>query len=59
MCDSGTMQSPIDLNPRQASEIEDIDAKSIDFSDNFWTTNATGELFNNGHTGKHVIGSFC
>ena len=52
------MQSPIDLNPRQAIEIEDIDAKSIDFSDNFWTTNATGELFNNGHAGKHVIGSF-
>ena len=51
MCDSGKMQSPIDFNPREATIIKDKNA-SILFSDNFWTSNAEGELFNNGHTGR-------
>jgi len=50
-CDTGAMQSPIDLNPRLArkNQLDDVDA-SIIFSDSFWTENAEGELFNNGHT---------
>ena len=52
MCDTGVMQSPIDLNPRLArkNQLDDVNA-SIIFSDSFWAENAEGELFNNGHTG--------
>ena len=51
MCDSGKMQSPIDFNPREATKIKGDNA-SIQFSDNFWTSDAEGEIFNNGHTGR-------
>ena len=57
MCDSGSAQSPIDLNPEQALEsgnkIDEGNA-SISFSNNWWTTDADGELFNNGHTRKKL-----
>jgi len=49
MCDTGKMQSPIDFNPREATKIKGANA-SIQFSDNFWTSDAEGEIFNNGHT---------
>ena len=51
MCDSGKMQSPIDFNPSEATKIKGANA-SILFSDKFWTSNAEGEIFNNGHTGR-------
>ena len=51
MCDSGKMQSPIDFHPHEAIEIKGENI-SILFSDNFWTSNAEGEIFNNGHTGR-------
>ena len=57
MCDSGSAQSPINLDPEQALEsgnkIDEGNA-SISFSNNWWTTEADGELFNNGHTRKKL-----
>ena len=57
MCDSGSAQSPINLDPEQALEsgnkIDEGNA-SISFSNNWWTTDADGELFNNGHTRKKL-----
>ena len=51
MCDYGKMQSPIDLNPSETVKIKGA-AGSILFSFNLWTSDAEGEIFNNGHSGR-------